>query len=155
MADSRLTYKQLLTKVKSNLAPSLAEDWPELAAVRSEGVYLYTEDGRQIWILPPGLASPTWGITIPKCSRAAIEQMKKFSHSAVGITLHEPLLRLTEVLPDSHAGRHEDVFLWQQRFRSCGRRHQIGALCQPASGHHRLSRVVFTGAPMGQFPSLR
>ena len=30
---------------------------------------------------------------------AAIEQMKKFSHSAVGITLHEPLLRLTEVLP--------------------------------------------------------
>jgi adenosylmethionine-8-amino-7-oxononanoate aminotransferase len=26
--------------------------------------------------------------------------MEKFSHSAVGITLHEPLLRLTEALPE-------------------------------------------------------
>jgi len=99
MANSDLTYRQLLDKIKTNLAPSLAEDWPELPAVSSEGIYLYTEDGRQIMDFTSGIGVTNLGHNHPKVLNAAIEQMKKFSHSAVGITVHEPLLRLTEILP--------------------------------------------------------
>ena len=99
MANSTLTYRQLLEKVKTNLAPSLAEDWPELPAVSSEGIYLYTEDVREIMDFISGIGVTNLGHNHPKVLNAAIEQMMKFSHSAVGITVHEPLLRLTEVLP--------------------------------------------------------
>lgn len=94
-----LSYKELLEKVYSNLAPCLAEDWPKLPAVRSEGAYLYTEDGKEYLDFTSGIGVNNLGHNHPKVLKAAIEQMKEFSHSAVGITLHEPLLRLTEVLP--------------------------------------------------------
>lgn len=99
MTNLSLGYRQLLDKVKTNLAPSLAEDWPELPVVRAEGAYLYTEDGREYLDFTSGVGVTNLGHNHPKVLQAAIEQMKKFSHSAVGITLHEPLLRLTEVLP--------------------------------------------------------
>ena len=93
------SYKALLEKVYSNLAPSFSEDWPKLAATRAEGAYLYTEDGREYLDFTSGIGVTNLGHNHPYVLNAAIEQMKKFSHSAVGITLHEPLLRLTEVLP--------------------------------------------------------
>ena len=93
------SYEELLKKVTTNLAPSLSEDWPKLAAVRAEGAYLYTADGREYLDFTSGIAVTNLGHNHPKVLQAAIEQMKLFSHSAVGITLHEPLLRLTEVLP--------------------------------------------------------
>jgi len=93
------SYKALLEKVYANLAPSFAEDWPKLAATRAEGVYLYTEDGKEYMDFTSGIGVTNLGHNHPHVLNAAIEQMKKFSHSAVGITLHEPLLRLTEVLP--------------------------------------------------------
>ena len=93
------SYKTLLEKVYANLAPSFSEDWPKLAATRAEGAYLYTEDGREYLDFTSGIGVTNLGHNHPHVLKAAIEQMKKFSHSAVGITLHEPLLRLTEVLP--------------------------------------------------------
>jgi len=93
------SYKVLLEKVYANLAPSFAEDWPKLAATRAEGAYLYTEDGREYLDFTSGIGVTNLGHNHPHVLNAAIEQMKKFSHSAVGITLHEPMLRLTEVLP--------------------------------------------------------
>jgi 4-aminobutyrate aminotransferase len=93
------SYKTLLEKVYANLAPSFSEDWPKLAATRAEGAYLYTEDGREYLDFTSGIGVTNLGHNHPHVLNAAIEQMKKFSHSAVGITLHEPLLRLTEVLP--------------------------------------------------------
>jgi 4-aminobutyrate aminotransferase len=97
--SKKTSYKELLEKVFENLAPSLSEDWPKLAAVRAEGAYLYTEDGREYLDFTSGIGVTNLGHNHPKVLQAAIEQMKLFSHSAVGITLHEPLLRLTEVLP--------------------------------------------------------
>ena len=97
--SKKASYKELLEKVFDNLAPSFSEDWPKLAAVRAEGAYLYTEDGREYLDYTSGIGVTNLGHNHPKVKQAAIEQMKLFSHSAVGITLHEPLLRLTEVLP--------------------------------------------------------
>jgi len=93
------SYQALLDKVYDNLAPSFAEDWPKLAATRAEGVYLYTENGGEYLDFTSGIGVTNLGHNHPYVLNAAIEQMKKFSHSAVGITLHEPLLRLTEILP--------------------------------------------------------
>ena len=93
------TYLDLVERTSDILAPSLAQDWPLLPAVKAEGVYLYTSDGRRYLDFTSGIAVTNVGHNHPRVLEAAIEQMKVFSHSAVGLTLHEPLLRLTEVLP--------------------------------------------------------
>lgn len=80
------------------LMPSFSTDWPLLPAVRAEGSYLYTADGRRYLDFTSGIAVTNVGHGHPKVLAAAREQMEKFSHSAVGITLHEPLLKLTQAL---------------------------------------------------------
>jgi 4-aminobutyrate aminotransferase len=62
-------------------------------------VYLYTADGRRIMDFTSGIAVTNVGHGHPRVLAAAREQMERFSHSAVGLTLHEPLLRLTQELP--------------------------------------------------------
>ena len=94
------SYQELVDHKDDVLAPSLAQDWPMLPAVKAEGVYLYTADGRRYLDFTSGIAVTNVGHNHPKVLAASIEQMKQFSHSAVGITLHEPLLRLTQVLPE-------------------------------------------------------
>lgn len=80
------------------LAPSLAADWPLLPVVRAEGAYLYTTDGRRYLDFTSGIAVTNVGHGHPRVLAAALQQMELFSHSAVGISLHEPLLRLSEGL---------------------------------------------------------
>lgn len=82
------------------LMPSFSQDWPLLAAERAEGAYLYTADGRRYLDFTCGIAVTNVGHGHPRVLAAAQEQMKKFSHSAVGITLHEPLLHLTQALSE-------------------------------------------------------
>ncbi|MCD6356273.1 MAG: aspartate aminotransferase family protein [Anaerolineaceae bacterium] len=98
------SYEQILNRLNKKLAPSLAKDWPELAAVRAEGPYLFTNDGKRYLDFTSGIGVTNLGHNHPKVLNAAIVQMKKFSHSAVGITMHEPILRLaeklTEVMPE-------------------------------------------------------
>ena len=81
------------------LMPSFAQDWPLLPAVKAEGAYLYTADGRRYLDFTSGIAVTNVGHGHPHVLAAAREQMEKFSHSAVGITLHEPLLQLCQALP--------------------------------------------------------
>jgi len=94
-----LSYLDLVANVRSLLAPSLAEDWPLLPATRAEGVYLYTADGRRYMDFTSGIAVTNVGHNHPRVLAAAKAQMEQFSHSAVGLTLHEPLLRLAQALP--------------------------------------------------------
>jgi 4-aminobutyrate aminotransferase len=145
MADQTLSYKELLGKVKTNLAPSLAEDWPELPAVRAEGVYLYTEDGREYMDFTSGIGVTNLGHNHPKVLNAAVEQMKKFSHSAVGITLHEPLLRLTEVLP-TVMPEGMDMFF----FGNSGSEAIEGALKMARYVSGRPGIIAFTGGFHGR-----
>ena len=145
MPISNLTYKQLLEKVRFNLAPSLAEDWPELPAVRSEGIYLYTEDGREIMDFTSGIGVTNLGHNHPKVLNAAIEQMKKFSHSAVGITLHEPLLRLTEILPQVMPESMEMFF-----FGNSGSEAVEGAIKLARYVSGRPGIIAFTGGFHGR-----
>lgn len=145
MANTDLTYKQLLEKIGTNLAPSLAEDWPELPAVSSEGLYLYTEDGRKIMDFTAGIGVTNLGHNHPKVLNAAIEQMKKFSHSAVGITVHEPLLRLTEILPTVMPEGMEMFF-----FGNSGSEAVEGAIKMARYVTGRPGIIAFTGSFHGR-----
>jgi len=97
-------FKDTQTWANQLLMPSFAQDWPLLPAVRAEGAYLYTADGKRYLDFTSGIAVTNLGHGHPRVLAAAREQMEKFSHSAVGITLHEPLLKLaqalTEVMPE-------------------------------------------------------
>ncbi len=130
---SESSYSALVERMKDLLAPSLAEDWPLLAAERAEGVYLYTADNRRYLDFTSGIAVTNLGHNHPRVLSAAMEQLQRFSHSAVGITLHEPLLRLCEVLQDTMPRGMEMFF-----FGNSGAEAVEGAL--------KLARYV-TGRP--------
>lgn len=98
--DNSPSYQELADRLTELLAPCLAEDWPELLAIRAEGPYLYTADGKRYLDFTSGIAVTNLGHNHPRVIAAACAQMEKFSHSAVGITLHEPLLRLAAALPE-------------------------------------------------------
>jgi 4-aminobutyrate aminotransferase len=82
------------------LMPSFSQDWPLLPVERAEGAYIYLADGRRILDFTSGIAVTNVGHGHPRVLAAAHAQMDQFSHSSVGITLHEPLLRLTEALSE-------------------------------------------------------
>ncbi len=92
------SYLDLSARVADLIAPSLACDWPLLPVERSEGAYLYLADGRKVLDFTSGIATVNTGYAHPKVMAAARAQMAAFQHSAVGVTLHEPLLRLSELL---------------------------------------------------------
>ena len=115
------------------LMPSFSADWPLLPAVRAEGAYLYTADGRRYLDFTSGIAVTNVGHGHPKVLEAARRQMEVFSHSAVGITLHEPLLRLTQALTNVMPAGMEMFF-----FGNSGAEAVEGAL--------KLARYV-TGRP--------
>ena len=95
--NSDFSYGQ--ERALKSLIPSFSKDWPLLMVDRAEGIYLYTNSGRRYMDFTSGIAVTNLGHGHPRVLAAAREQMEKFSHSAVGITIHEPLLRLAETLP--------------------------------------------------------
>jgi 4-aminobutyrate aminotransferase len=95
----REEFSKLARDVSKVLAPSLAEDWPLLPITEAQGIYIYTVDGREIMDFTSGIAVTNVGHNHPRVVAAACEQMEKLCHSAVGVILHEPLLKLTKALP--------------------------------------------------------
>ncbi|MCU0488653.1 MAG: aminotransferase class III-fold pyridoxal phosphate-dependent enzyme, partial [Anaerolineales bacterium] len=121
------------TWVHQTLVPSLAQDWPMLPVERAEGAYLYTADGRRYLDFTSGIAVTNIGHGHPRVLAAAHAQMDKFSHSSVGITVHEPLLKLTQALAEVTPGNLDMFF-----FGNSGAEAVEGAL--------KLARYV-TGRP--------
>jgi 4-aminobutyrate aminotransferase len=95
------TDPQFLDRMKrlpDVLAPSLAEDWPELPVVRAQGAYLYTADGRRYLDFTSGIGVTNVGHCHPRVLEAASRQMHEMAHSAVGVTVHKSLLELCDAL---------------------------------------------------------
>lgn len=97
-------FAELVKNLPTWLAPSLSRDWPNLPVTHAEGVYLYGADGRRYLDFTAGLAVLNVGHCHPRVVAAARQQTARMIHSAVGITVVEPLLQLaqalTEVLPE-------------------------------------------------------
>jgi 4-aminobutyrate aminotransferase len=98
--QKRMSYKDLVDQVHERLAPSFSQDWPLLPVSRAEGMYLYTIDDRRVLDFTSGIAVTNVGHNNPRVLAAIRSQMEKLTHGAVGVILHEPLLRLTEALPE-------------------------------------------------------
>lgn len=102
-AQKRNEFLGIAGRMDQLLAPSLSQDWPNLPVTRAEGVYLYGADGRRYLDFTSGIAVTNVGHSHPRVLDAAQRQMSSMAHGAVGVTLHESLLRLcvalTEVLP--------------------------------------------------------
>ncbi len=138
-------FQDLVKDVGNLLAPSLAQDWPLVPARRAEGVYLYDLEGREYMDFTSGIAVTNLGHNHPRVLAAALEQMKTFSHSAVGITLHEPLLRLAQALPKVMPESMEMFF-----FGNSGSEAIDGALKMARYVTGRPGIIAFTGGFHGR-----
>lgn len=94
------SFSDLVNDIPQMLAPSLAQDWPKLPVVKAEGAYLHALDGRTYLDFTSGIATTNTGHCHPKVVAAARAQMERMIHGAVGVTIHESVLRLAEALPE-------------------------------------------------------
>ncbi len=92
------TWRDLLKAIPELLAPSLAEEWPMLPIRSAEGIYVVTPEGERYMDFTSGIAVANVGHNHPKVVHAAQEQLARVIHSAVGLTVHESVLRLCEAL---------------------------------------------------------
>jgi 4-aminobutyrate aminotransferase len=132
-ASTPKSFAQLMENLPDLLAPSLSRDWPNLPVTKAEGLYLYGVDGRRYLDFTAGLAVLNTGHCHPRVVAAAQEQIGKMIHSAVGITVAEPLLRLADTLIEVLPPGMETFF-----FSNSGSEAMEGAL--------KLARFV-TGRP--------
>ncbi len=105
------SFIEAAARVGDYIAPSLAQDWPLLPVERAEGAYLHLADGRKVLDFTSGIATANTGYGHPKVLAAAQAQMAKFTHSAVGVTLHGPLFQLCEALREILPGGMDMFFL--------------------------------------------
>jgi 4-aminobutyrate aminotransferase len=136
---------ELNDRIHQNLAPSLAEDWPMLMIESAQGIYLHTTDGKKVMDFTSGIGVTNLGHNHPKVLNAAIEQMKKVTHSAVGIVMHEAILRLTEVLPKVMPANMDMFF-----FGNSGSEAVEGAIKLARYVTGRQGIIAFTGGFHGR-----
>jgi 4-aminobutyrate aminotransferase len=136
---------ELTSRIHQNLAPSLAEDWPMLMIESAQGAYLHTTDGKKVMDFTSGIGVTNLGHNHPKVLHAAIEQMKKVTHSAVGIVMHETILKLTEVLPTVMPANMDMFF-----FGNSGSEAVEGAIKLARYVTGRQGIIAFTGGFHGR-----
>lgn len=107
----KTTYEELVSQRDKLLAPSFAQDWPNLPVVKADGLNLYGLDGKEYMDFVASFGVVNLGHNHPRVVAAAREQLEKQIHGAVGVTLHESVLRLAEILPDILPG-HQDMFFF-------------------------------------------
>ena len=142
--------KNLTYRIQQNLAPSLAQDWPMMLIESAQGVYLNAPDGTKVMDFTSGIGVTNLGHNHPKVVNAAIEQMKKVVHSAVGIVIHEPILQLTEVLPTVMPANMDMFF-----FGNSGAEAVEGAIKLARYVTGRQGIIAFTGGFHGDRKSTR
>ena len=110
LGSKRSTYEELVGRREYLLSPISSQDWPNLPIVRAEGLYLYGLDGKRYMDFLAAFGAVNVGHNHPKVLAAAREQMEKQIHGAVGVTLHESVLRLAETLPEILPGALDMFF---------------------------------------------
>jgi 4-aminobutyrate aminotransferase len=143
--DVGSTYEDLVKRRDKMLAPSLAQDWPNLPVVRAQGLYLYGLDGKRYMDFMASFGVVNLGHNHPRVVAAAREQMEKQVHGAVGVTLHESVLRLAEMLPEILPG-HLDMFF----FGNSGTEAVEGSIKLARNVTKRPGIIAFTGAFHGR-----
>ena len=139
------SFSELAARVDHHLAPSLVEDWPGLTVTSASGLELHCADGRTILDFTSGIATTNTGHCHPKIVAAAQAQTAQMIHSAVGITYHESLLRLSEALPRVLPGGLDMFF-----FGNSGAEAVEGAVKLARYVTRRPAVIAFTGGFHGR-----
>jgi 4-aminobutyrate aminotransferase len=127
------------------LAPSLAEDWPNLPVVRGEGAYVYGLDGRRYLDFVSGMAACNLGHRHPRVVAAAKAQIDALIHGPIGVLVYDSLLRACEELASITPG-DLDAFFWGNG----GAEAVEGALKLARYVTRRPAYVAFTGGFHGR-----
>jgi 4-aminobutyrate aminotransferase len=141
----RSSFAELASRREKLLAPVFAQDWPNLPVVRAEGIYLYGLDGKRYMDFMAGFGVVNVGHNHPRIVAAAKEQMEKMIHGPVGIVLHEPVLRLAEMLPEILPGAMDMFF-----FGNSGSEAVEGTIKLARNVTKRPGIIAFTGAFHGR-----
>jgi 4-aminobutyrate aminotransferase len=139
------SYEELVTRRGKMLAPIFVEDWPNLPVVRAEGLYLYGLDGKRYIDFMSAFGVVNVGHNHPAVIAAAREQMERQVHGAVGVTLHESVLRLAALLPEILPG-HLDMFF----FGNSGSEAVEGSIKLARNATKRPGVIAFMGGFHGR-----
>jgi len=139
------SFSDLAGRREKLLAPSLAQDWPNLPVVRARGMYLDGLDGKRYMDFMASFGVVNVGHNHPRVIAAAKEQIDKQIHGAVGVTLHESILRLAEKLPGILPGA-KDMFF----FGNSGSEAVEGTLKLARNITKRPGIIAFTGSFHGR-----
>ena len=88
------SYQDLMAHLGDLLAPCLAQDWPNLAVDRAEGLYVYAPDGRRYLDFISGFGAANLGHNHPWVLAAARAHMERLVHAPIGVLTPESTLRL-------------------------------------------------------------
>ncbi len=105
------TFAERVSRFPQWLAPSLAEDSPNLPIVRAEGSHVYGLDGRRYLDFISGMAACNLGHRHPRVVAAAKAQIDELIHGPIGVVVYDSLLRLCEELSKVTPG-DLDCFFW-------------------------------------------
>jgi 4-aminobutyrate aminotransferase len=141
----RSSYAELVERRHKMLAPSFAQDWPNLPVVKAEGIYVYGLDGKRYMDFMSAFGVVNIGHNHPRIIAAARQQMEKQVHGAVGVTLHESVLRLAELLPEILPGAMDMFF-----FGSSGSEAVEGSIKLSRNVTGRPGIIAFTGGFHGR-----
>ncbi|MDR7545378.1 MAG: aspartate aminotransferase family protein [Armatimonadota bacterium] len=100
-----------MARMRNRLAPSLAEDWPNLPISHGEGTYVYGLDGRRYLDFVSGMAACNLGHRHPRVVEAARAQLDKLIHGPIGVVVYDSILQLSEELARVTPGEL-DMFFW-------------------------------------------
>ncbi len=104
-------FTERVARLRDWLAPSLAEDWPNLPVVRGEGTYVYGLDGRRYLDFVSGMAACNLGHRHPRIVQAAKAQLDQLIHGPIGVVVYDSILRLSEELARVTPG-DLNAFFW-------------------------------------------
>ena len=145
VAKTELSFSDLVSRREKLLAPQLAQDWPNLPVVRAKGIYLDGLDGKRYMDFMSSFGVVNVGHNHPNVIAAAREQMERQVHGAVGVTLHESVLRLAEKLPEILPGSMDMFF-----FGNSGSEAVEGTIKLARNTTKRPGIIAFTGSFHGR-----
>jgi 4-aminobutyrate aminotransferase len=143
--SAKRSYAELVERREKMLAPSFAQDWPNLPVVKAEGIYLYGLDGKRYMDFMAAFGVVNVGHNHPRVVAAAREQMERQVHGAIGVTLHESVLRLAEMLPEILPGAMDMFF-----FGNSGSEAVEGSIKLARNVTGRPGIIAFTGGFHGR-----
>lgn len=143
--SKRSTFAELVKKRDKMLSPVFSQDWPNLPVVKAEGIYLYGLDGKRYMDFMAAFGAVNVGHNHPRVISAAKEQMERQVHGAVGVTLHESVLRLAEMLPEILPGALDMFF-----FGNSGAEAVEGCIKLARNVTGRTGIIAFTGGFHGR-----